>query len=577
VPLVDTLGQLLERHLSPPFSAVAGEPVDPVVHRSQHADFQADGALGLAKRLGRNPRDVAVAVLEGLELDGIISAAEISGPGFINLTISDEAVGSLLGALKSDPRLGIPVTDHPESVVVDYSGPNAAKEMHVGHLRSTINGDAVDRLLEWRGHRVRRQNHIGDWGTPFGMLIEHMLDVGETETAYELAHGDLNRFYQEARAKFDSDDAFKERSRQRVTLLQGGDEATLRLWREFVDDSKSYFLTVYARLGVRLTEDDFYGESQYNDQLQSVLDELDHLGLLVINDGAKCVFPAGFSNRHGDPLPLIVQKSDGGFGYAATDLAAIRYRIRELGADRLLYVVGLPQRQHLEMVFEVARQAGWLEPPVQAEHLAFGSVLGADGKVLRTRAGESVKLLDLLDEAVARAAARVAEKNPDLGEGERAEVAQLVGIGAVKYADLSTDRFKDYVFDLDRMLAFEGNTAPYLQYAHARIRSIFRRAGIDPSHDSARVHFSEPAERALALDLLELGDIIAQLEHTFEFHRLANYLYRLASTFTTFYECCPVLKVEEPLRSNRLALCDLTARTLALGLDLLGIVAPDRM
>ncbi len=577
MPLVDTLGQLVERQLSVSFAAVVGEPVDPVVHRSQHADYQADGALGLAKRLGRSPRDVAAAVLERLDLESTISSAEISGPGFINLTISDEAMGSLLAGLRSDPRLGIPVTDHPQTVVVDYSGPNAAKEMHVGHLRSTINGDAVDRLLEWRGHRVLRQNHIGDWGTPFGMLIEHMIDVGEAETALELAKGDLNRFYQEARAKFDSDDAFKDRSRRRVTLLQGGDDATLRLWREFVDDSKSYFLTVYRRLDLLLTEADFYGESRYNDQLQSVVNELDQLGLLVLNEGAKCVFPAGFSNRHGDPLPLIVQKSDGGFGYAATDLAGIRYRIRELNADRLLYVVGLPQRQHLEMVFEVARQAGWLNAPIRAEHLAFGSVLGSDGKVLRTRAGESVKLLDLLDEAVARAAARVAEKNPDLNEDERAEVAHFVGIGAVKYADLSTDRFKDYVFDLDRMLAFEGNTAPYLQYAHARIRSIFRRADLESSHDPATVHLSEPAERSLALDLLEFGDIIVDLEQSLEFHRLANYLYRLASTFTTFYECCPVLKAKEPLRASRLALCDLTARTLALGLDLLGIVAPDRM
>jgi arginyl-tRNA synthetase len=576
---VDTLGQLLEQQLSALFAEVVGEPVDPVVHRSQHADFQADGALGLAKRLGRSPRDIAVSVLDGLDRQGPgpIASAEVSGPGFVNLTVSDETMGSLLGSLKDDPRLGVAVTDHPELVVVDYSHPNAAKEMHVGHLRSTINGDAVDRLLEWKGHRVLRQNHIGDWGTPFGMLIEHMLDIGETETAHELEQGDLNRFYQEARAKFDRDDTFKDRSRRRVTLLQSGDEATLRLWQELVDDSKRYFLTVYARLDVLLTEDDFRGESQYNDQLLSVVEELDRLGLLVLNDGAKCVFPPGFSNRHGDPLPLIVQKSDGGFGYAATDLAAIRHRARDLGADRLLYVVGLPQRQHLEMVFEVARRAGWLRPPARAEHLAFGSVLGPDGKVLRTRAGESVKLLDLLDEAVARAAARVAEKNPDLDAEERDLVAHLVGIGAVKYADVSTDRMKDYVFDLDRMLAFEGNTAPYLQYAHARIRSIFRRAEVEPDRGATPVLVAEPAERALALDVLEFGDVIAELEQSLEFHRLANYLHRLASTFTTFYERCPVLRAEEPVRASRLALCDLTARTLALGLGLLGIVAPDRM
>jgi arginyl-tRNA synthetase len=475
-----------------------------------------------------------------------------------------------------DDRLGSPLTDAPETVTVDYSAPNAAKEMHVGHLRSTIIGDAVVRILHWRGHTVIRQNHIGEWGTPFGMLIEHLIDIGETEAAQELAVGDLNRFYQAARKKFDADDAFKDRARGRVVLLQSGDPDTLRLWEILVTESKAYFLTVYDRLGVLLNEQDFFGESFYNDQLQSVVDELDRLGLLRLSDGALCVFPAGFKNRRGEPLPLIVQKTDGGFGYAATDLATIRRRLRVLGATRLLYVVGLPQRQHLEMIFETAREAGWLVPPARAEHVGHGSILGEDGKILRTRAGASVKLVDLLDEAIARATAIVAEKNSALDEQARARVAQAVGIGAVKYADLSTQRSKDYVFDYDRMLSFDGNTAPYLQYAHARICSIFRRSGLEPP-DAKHVIVTEPAERALAIELLAFAGVVTEVAGDLECHRLAQYLYGLASAFTDFYERCPVLRAEGEVRTSRLVLCDLTARTLKLGLGLLGIAAPDQM
>lgn len=571
------LQEMLRQRLAPAFDAVAGAPVDPVIRRSQHADFQADGALPLARRLGGSPRDVAAQVLQRVSLDDLCSAVEISGPGFINLTIANDVLGALLVANSTDERLGVPTVDHPETVTVDYSAPNAAKEMHVGHLRSTIIGDAAVRLLAWVGHRVIRQNHIGEWGTPFGMLIEHLLDIGEAEAAHELSVGDLNGFYQAARRKFDSDETFKDRARLRVVLLQSDDETTLRLWHTLVEESKKYFLAVYDRLDVRLTRDDFFGESFYHDQLQSVVDELDKLGLLQLSEGAKCVFPAGFTNRRGEPLPLIVQKSDGGFGYDATDLATIRRRIRDLHASRLLYVVGLPQRQHLQMLLQVARDAGWLAPPVRAEHVGHGSVLGADGKILRTRAGVAVKLLDLLDEAVARAAAVVAAKNPELDEQAKAAVARSVGIGAVKYADLSTDRRQDYVFDYDRMLAFDGNTGPYLQYAHARIRSIFRRAGTEPARDLSRLVVAEPAEHALSLELLAFGPVIGDIVTSLEFHRLANYLYRLASAYTDFYERCPVLKAEGDVRLSRLALSDLTARTLALGLDLLGIAAPDRM
>ncbi|HZU17864.1 MAG TPA: arginine--tRNA ligase [Candidatus Dormibacteraeota bacterium] len=572
-----SLERLLDQRLAAAFAAVAGSSAEPVLRRSQHADFQADGALALGRRLGRPPRELAAEVVRRTRLDDLCDRVEVAGPGFINLTVAAPALGRLLSEVAGDERLGVPRAASPQTVVVDYSAPNVAKEMHVGHLRSTVIGDAAVRLLEWLGHRVIRANHLGDWGTPFGMLIEHLLDIGEAEAAHELSVGDLDSFYRAARQKFDADEGFRERARRRVVELQRGDPTTRRLWRLLVEESERYFLAVYGRLGVRLTEDDFVGESAYHDRIPQVLQDLERRGLLRESDGARCVFPSGFTNREGEPLPLIVQKADGGFGYAATDLAAIRHRALDLGATRLLYVVGLPQRQHLEMVFAVAREAGWLRPPARAEHVAFGSVLGPDGRMLRSRAGASVKLIDLLDEAVARAGAVVAEKNPSLEPAVREEVAQAVGIGAVKYADLSTDRVKDYVFDYGRMLSFDGNTAPYLQYAHARIRSIFRRGGEGVVEAPGPVTIAEPAERALAIELLGLADVVEGVAESLEFHRLANYLYGLATTFTTFYERLPVLRAEEEVRRSRLALCDLTARTLALGLGLLGIQAPDRM
>lgn len=572
------LEELLHQRLASAFEAVAGAPVDPVIRRSHHADFQSDGVLPLVREIGGNPRDVASRVVEAAQLDDLCSSVEISGPGFINLTLDDDVLADLLRDTAADERLGVPSANASETIAVDYSAPNAAKEMHVGHLRSTIIGDAAVRLLEWQGHTVIRQNHIGEWGTPFGMLVEHLLDIGESEAAHELSVGDLNGFYRAARVKFEADATFQDRARKRVVLLQGGDEATLRLWKTLVDESKNYFMTVYGMLGVRLTEDDFFGESYYNDQLQSILAELDELGLLRQSDGAQCVFPEGYKNRSGDPLPIIVKKGDGGFGYGATDLATIRHRLRNLYATRLLYVVGLPQRQHLEMIYDVARDARWLVPPARAEHVGHGSILGDDGKMLRTRAGHSVKLVDLLEEAVVRASAVIAEKNPELDEETRAAVARAVGIGAVKYADLSTDRLKDYVFDYDRMLSFEGNTGPYLQYARARICSIFRRAGVEtPLHDIDKLVITEPAERALALELLEFSSLVTEVSETLEFHKLANYLYGLASAFTSFYEKCPVLRAEGDVKQSRLVLCDITARTLELGLDLLGIETPDRM
>jgi arginyl-tRNA synthetase len=568
-------GQLTDRFVSA-FEAVTGERVDPVVRRSRHADFQVDGALAMARRLGRPPRDIAAEVLGRVDLSGLVASAEVSGPGFINVTISDTALAEELRAINGDDRLGVPVADRVETVVVDYSAPNAAKEMHVGHMRSTVIGDATARLLTFLGHDVRRANHIGDWGTPFGMLIEHLLDVGETEAAHELSVGDLDTFYQAARVKFDSDAAFAERSRRLVVALQSGDESTLRLWRLLVKESARHFDAVYQLLDVTLTEADLYGESFYNDQLGTVVEELDRLGLLLDSDGAMCVFPAGFTGRDGQPLPIIVRKRDGGYGYGATDLAAIRHRTRDLKASRLLYVVGTPQHRHLEMVFQTAREAGWLVEPARAAHIGFGQVLGANGKKLASRSGGTVKLADLLEEAVQRAAAIVAEKNPTLDATTQAEVAHAVGVGAIKYADLSSDRTNDYVFDWDRMLATTGNTAAYLQYANARVRSIFRRGGVEPDR-AARMVIGHPAEHALALELLGFPTVVEDVAESLLFHRLTGYLQVLASAFTTFFDQCPVLKADGEVRPSRLALCDLTGRTMTRGLDLLGITAPAMM
>lgn len=570
------LSKLVTDRLAAAFEAVAGEQVDPVVRRSQHADFQADGALPLARRLGRAPREVAAEALQRADLAGLVESAGVSGPGFINIRLADAVLEGMLATVYADDRLGVSQPDHPETVVIDYSAPNVAKEMHVGHLRSTVIGDACARLLTWLGHDVRRANHLGDWGTPFGMLIEHLLDLGEAEAAHELSVGDLNDFYRAARVKFDSDAAFADRSRLRVVALQSGDGTTLRLWLLLVEESEKYFLAVYDRLGVQLSRDDFSGESFYNDMLAPVVEELARLGLLRDSEGAQCVFPQGFTGRDGVPHPIIVRKSDGGYGYGATDLAAIRYRTQDLKATRLLYVVGAPQHQHLEMVYQTAREAGWLVEPARATHVGFGQVLGADGKKLASRAGETVKLADLLDEAVARAGTLVREKNPDLDAQTQYAVAQAVGIGAIKYVDLSSDRGKDYVFNWDKMLSFSGDTGAYLQYTYARIQSIFRKGNAAPDR-AATIRLTEAAERALALELLAFPEVIDEVAQTLQFHKLTTYLQTVAGAFTDFYENCPVLKAPDDARASRLVVCDLTGRTIALGLGLLGISAPDRM
>ncbi len=544
------LEALLSDRLATALEAVAGRPVDAAVRRSQHADFQSGAALPLARELGRAPRDIAADVVRRADLAGV-AAAEVSGPGFVNLTVADGLIEAAAGAVRDDGRLGVPAAVKPETVVIDYSAPNVAKEMHVGHLRSTVIGDAAARLLEWLGHDVRRANHLGDWGTPFGMLVEHLVATGAESI------DDLNGFYRAARARFDADDDFRTRSRLRVVALQSGDEATLALWRRLVGESQRHFLSAYARLGVTLTAADFRGESTYDGMLAGVVGELDNKGLLRVSDGALCAFPAGFTGRDGEPLPLIVRKSDGGYGYAATDLAALRHRVRDIGATRLLYVVGAPQAMHLRMVYAVARDAGWLPDGVACEHVAFGSILGPDGKMFRSRAGDSVSLSTLLDEAVERAAALTGDP----------AVAEAVGIGAVKYADLSGDRHSDYVFDLDRMLALTGDTGPYLQYAYARIRSILDRAPAAPGP----IGVPHPAERALALELLAFDPVVTGVAESLELHRLAAHLYAVAAAFSAFYERCPVLQAPPGVRESRLALCDLTARTLRQGLGLLGI------
>ncbi len=539
----------------------------------------------LASILRRSPQDIAeqICSLVKEDLDPIANVSSISG--FVNVSAKPAWLWKSLSQLLSDPRLGIE-TEKPLTFAIDYSAPNVAKEMHVGHLRSTVIGDSIVRMLEFKGHRAIRENHVGDWGTPFGMLIEHLLDLGEDRAANELGVGDLDSFYKQARAKFVSDDEFADRSRSRVVLLQGGDPETLRLWRILVDESMRYFNEVYSMLGVLLTDEDIRGESSYRDLLPDVVARLHEAGILEESEGADVVFPGGWVNREGDPLPMIIRKADGGYNYSTSDLACIIDRVERLGCDGFLYVVGTPQKQHFEMVFQVAIQAGFMSEKHQAIHVNFGSVLDTDGKVLKSREGEVIKLHDLLDEAIRRAEDAINEKNPDLVGEERKQVARKVGIGAVKYADLSTERTKDYVFDWERMLSFEGNTAPYLQYAHARICSIFRkwggerdslRADLDSILEDGQISLSNE-ELTLARRLVEFPSILDDSITTFSPHKICKQLHSVASSFASFYENCSILNEENPkLSRRRLALCDLTARELQLGLGILGIDVPERM
>ncbi|MHC3391508.1 arginine--tRNA ligase [Streptomyces lavendulocolor] len=582
---VPSLASTVQQRLADALTAALPEAgsADPLLRRSDRADFQANGILALAKKLKGNPRELAAKVVEAIGADDVCKDIEVSGPGFLNITVADKAITETLAARAADDRLGVPYAEKTGTTVIDYAQPNVAKEMHVGHLRSAVIGDAMVKIMEFAGEKVIRRHHIGDWGTQFGMLIQylmehpHELDHKDADVSGEDAMSNLNRLYKAARALFDSDEEFKARSRDRVVALQSGDEETLALWQRFVDESKIYFYSVFNKLDMEIADPDVVGESGYNDMLDETCRLLEESGVAVRSEGALCVFFDDVKGPDGNPVPLIVKKSNGGYGYAATDLSAIRDRVQNLGADTLVYVVDARQSLHFKMVFETARRAGWLGDQVHAVQLAFGTVLGKDGKPFKTREGETVRLVDLLDEAIDRAAAVVREKAQDLTEDEIAERAAQVGIGAIKYADLSTSASRDYKFDLDQMVSLNGDTSVYLQYAYARIKSIIRKAGdAEPAaHPDIAL---APAERALGLHLDRFAETLTEVASSYEPHKLAAYLYQLASHYTTFYSECPVLKADTPEQvENRLFLCELTARTLHQGMALLGIRTPERL
>ncbi|WP_428820470.1 arginine--tRNA ligase [Microbulbifer sp. MCCC 1A16149] len=561
----------------------AGIPADcsPAVAPAKKAgfgDYQANGAMAAAKKVGTNPRELAAKIVDNLGDQPMIEKVEIAGPGFINIHLSEDWMGKTLAAARADDRLNIATIAEPQTVVLDYSAPNLAKEMHVGHLRSTIIGDALARLLEFQGHKVIRQNHMGDWGTQFGMLLAHLSDQIQKEDA-EVALADLEKFYREAKIRFDEEEGFADRAREYVVKLQGGDPECLKLWQRFIDISISHSEEIYEKLNVTLKRSDVYGESRYNDDLPVLVQELLDRGIAVEDQGAIVVFLEEMADKEGNPSPMIIRKQGGGYLYATTDLAGIRYRANQLKADRIVIVVDARQSLHLKQAFTTARKAGFLPETVSLEHCAFGTMMGEDGKPFKTRTGGTVKLAALLDEAVERATALVAQKNPDLSQEERELIGRVVGIGAVKYADLSKTRTNDYVFNWDSMLAFEGNTAPYLQYAYTRVRSIFRRAGVNPSDLKGDIILGTDAERALAIKLNQFGEVLDQVAKDTFPHVLCTYLYELASAYMGFYEACPVLKegVSEEEKLSRLQLCDLVARTLATGLDLLGIEVLEQM
>ncbi|MGW0938660.1 arginine--tRNA ligase [Streptomyces sp. NPDC002666] len=587
---VNSLASTLQQQLADALTAALPDAgtADPLLRRSDRADFQANGILALAKKLKGNPRELAAQVTGALPASDLIKDIEVSGPGFLNITLSDKAIIETLAARAADDedRLGVPYNASAGTTVIDYAQPNVAKEMHVGHLRSAVIGDAMVQILEFTGESVVPRHHIGDWGTQFGMLIQYLiehpdeLNHEDDKADGEAAMSSLNRLYKASRALFDSDEEFKDRSRNRVVALQAGEPETLAMWQRFVDESKIYFYSVFDKLDMEINDPDIVGESGYNDMLEETCRILEETGVAVRSEGALCVFFDDVKGPDGNPTPLIVKKTNGGYGYAATDLSAVRDRVQNLKASTLLYVVDVRQSLHFRMVFETARRAGWLNDGVKTHQLAFGTVLGKDGKPFKTREGVTVRLEDLLDEAVERATAVVREKAEKIGlsEEEIVENGRYVGIGAVKYADLSTSAVRDYKFDLDQMVSLHGDTSVYLQYAYARIRSILRKAG-----DAKPVAHPElelaPAERALGLHLDQFGEVLAEVAEGYEPHKLAAYLYQLASLYTTFYDQCHVLSDENPAEvvENRLFLCDLTARTLHRGMALLGIRTPERL
>ncbi|MBF2076740.1 MAG: arginine--tRNA ligase [Synechococcales cyanobacterium C42_A2020_086] len=545
-------------------------------------DYQSNVALSLAKHLGQPPRAVAEAVVQHLDVADLCEPPTVAGPGFINLTLKPEYLAAQLQQIQTDERLGIAPVKQPQRVIVDFSSPNIAKEMHVGHLRSTIIGDSIARVLEFLGHDVLRLNHVGDWGTQFGMLITYLREAYPEAlvTANALALGDLTTFYKQAKQRFDEDEAFREASRLEVVELQSGNEDTLRAWNLLCEQSRIAFQEIYDLLDIRITE---RGESFYNPLLPGVVEDLEKAGLLVEDQGAKCVFLEGYTNKDGEPLPLIVQKSDGGYNYATTDLAAVRYRIQQDHAERIIYVTDAGQANHFAQVWQVARRAGWIPDGVELVHVPFGVVQGEDGKKFKTRSGDTVRLRDLLDEAVARARADLETRLQDEGRQETdefiAHVAQVVGISAVKYADLSQNRTSNYIFSYDKMLSLQGNTAPYLLYAYVRVQGISRKGGIDFQQLGAEVpiQLQEETELTLAKHLLLFDEVLSAVAADLLPNRLCQYLFELSQKFNQFYDRCPILQAEEPQRTSRLVLADLTARTLKQGLSLLGIAVLERM
>lgn len=630
------LYQTVEREAQAAFAA-AGLSDSPVVLQAaknpDFGDFQINGVMGAAKKAKQNPRELAQKVAEALTDNAVIESAEVAGPGFINLRLRPDFLAQNIQTALNDTRFGVAKTDKPQTVVIDYSSPNLAKEMHVGHLRSSIIGDSISRVLEFMGNTVIRQNHVGDWGTQFGMLVAYLVEQQKDNAAFELA--DLEQFYRAAKVRFDEDPAFADTAREYVVKLQGGDETVLALWKQFVDISLSHAQAVYDTLGLKLRPEDVAGESKYNDDLQPVVDDLVQKGLAVEDDGAKVVFLDEFKNKDGEPAAFIVQKQGGGFLYASTDLACLRYRVGTLHADRLLYVVDHRQALHFEQLFTTSRKAGYLPEDVKAEFIGFGTMMGKDGKPFKTRSGDTVKLVDLLDEAIKKAAIVIKEKShlaqllekiqnafhvdvqfgdlkiklntdeliitlndnysaaiplskqftiknannvaeyKDVAFDNIFENSKKIGIGAVKYADLSKNRTSDYMFDWDAMLSFEGNTAPYLQYAYTRVQSVFRKAGEWDA--TAPTVLTEPLEKQLAAELLKFEDVLQSVADTAYPHYLAAYLYQIATLFSRFYEACPILKSEGETRNSRLQLAKLTGDTLKQGLELLGIDVLDVM
>ncbi|SKB15871.1 Arginine--tRNA ligase [Planktothrix sp. PCC 11201] len=559
--------------------------IDPMVVASTNpkfGDYQCNLAMSLTKSLKSNPRAIATQIIDNLIIDEICETPEIAGPGFINLRLKTDYLQIQLQKMLGNERLNIPKVNPNQKMIVDFSSPNIAKEMHVGHLRSTIIGDSIARVLEFQGHEVLRLNHVGDWGTQFGMLITYLREVSPDAltTADALDLGDLVEFYRQAKVRFDQDETFKETSRQEVVRLQAGAEDSRRAWQLLCEQSRREFQLIYDDLGIKLTE---RGESFYNQFLPQILEELDKIGLLVENQGAKCVFLEGFTNKEGEPLPLIVQKSDGGYNYATTDLAALRHRIETETATRIIYVTDAGQTNHFMQVWQVAKRAGWIPENVELVHVAFGIVKGEDGKKLKTRSGETVRLRELLDEAVSHAKKDLETRIKAEGRTENQEfidhVAEVVGLSAVKYADLSQNRTSDYIFSFDKMLSLQGNTAPYMLYAYVRIQGISRKGNIDwqKLETDIQVVLEAEEEIVLAKHLLQLPGILEEVAQDLLPNRLCQYLFELSQKFNQFYEQCAVVKAEEPQRTSRLALCDLTAKTLKLGLSLLGISVLERM